>query len=125
MRARAAEYHPRTTFHTASPGTWVNRVSHHTSRSGWALLTIPSYGTPDGFPKRCRLLAERCFELGVIHREGFLELVEHLDRLTDARVEKTHRPQQDLRCCLDTCWLANFLEDHLHEPARCERLGAG
>src|SRR5215208_4881308 len=103
----------------------VNRVSHHTSRSGWALLTVPSYSTLDGFPKRRRLLAERLFELGVIHHEGFLKLVEHLDRLADSWVEKTHSPQQHLRCSLDACWLADFLEDHLHEPARCERLGAG
>src|SRR5215204_4336404 len=103
----------------------VNRVSHHPSRSGWALLTVPSYGALDGFPKRRRLLAERLFELGVIHHEWFLELVEHLDRLADSWVEKTHSPQQHLRCRLDACRLADFFEDHLHELARCERLGAG
>ena len=90
------------TFSTASRllGTRVNRisrrapgrarkVSRHTSRSGWALLTVPPYSTLDGFPERCRLVAELSLEPGVIYDERFLELVEHLDRLADGRVEET------------------------------------
>src|SRR5215212_11352195 len=106
-----------------APTTYVPLI--HTSRSGRALLSVPPYGTPDGFPKRRRLLAERLFELGVIHHEWLLELVEHLDRLADARVEKTYSPEHDLRSRLHACWLADLLEDHLHELARCERLWAG
>jgi hypothetical protein len=85
---------------TPLPGNSVNRirrrapgrarkVSHHTSVSGRALLTVPAYGTLDGLPEWRRLLAELPFEPGVIYDERFLELVEHLDRLADARVEKT------------------------------------
>src|SRR5215207_11776105 len=96
-----------------------------TSRSGCALLTVPPYGTLDGFPERCGVVAECSREVGVIYDERFLELVEHLDRLAQGRVEETNSPQQDLGCRLDACWLADFLEDHLHELARCECLGAG
>src|SRR5215212_8723844 len=106
-----------------APTTYVPLI--HTSRSGRTLLSVPPYATLDGFPKRRRLLAERLFELGVIHHEWFLELVEHLDRLADSWVEKTHSPQHHLRCRLDACRLADFFEDHLHELARCERLGGG
>src|SRR5215216_1732667 len=110
-----------TTPAAKAPTTYVPLI--HTSRSGRTLLSVPLYATLDGFPKRRRLLAERLYELGVIHHEGLLELVEHLDRLADSWVEKTHSPQHDLRCRLDACWLAHLLEDHLHELASSERLG--
>jgi hypothetical protein len=71
-----------------APGR-ARRVSHHTSRSGRSLLTIPPYSTLDGFSKRRRLLTELPLEPGAIYDERFLELVEHLDRLADARVEQT------------------------------------
>src|SRR5215212_130156 len=74
-----------------APTTYVPLI--HTSHSGRALLSVPPYATLDGFPKRRRLLAERLFELGAIHHEWFLELVEHLDRLADSWVEKTHSPR--------------------------------
>src|SRR5215210_1399483 len=96
-----------------APTTYVPLI--HTSRSCWALLSVPPYATLDGFPKRRRLLAEGLFELGVIYHEGLLKLVEHLDRLADSRVEKTYSPQQDLRCRLQAYRLADLLEDHLHE----------
>src|SRR5687768_4457231 len=89
------------------------RVSHHTSRSCRALLTVPAHGTLDGFSKRCRLLAELPLEPGIIYDERFLELVEHLKYFAHSRVEKTHRPQQDLRCRLHACRLADLLEDYL------------
>jgi hypothetical protein len=101
------------------------RVSHHTSRSCRALLTVPAHGTLDGFSKRCRLLAELPLEPGVIYDERFLELVEHLKYFAQSRVEETHGPQQNLRCRLHACWLAHFLEDHLHKLACCDGLGAG
>jgi hypothetical protein len=72
-----------------SARTGTGRISHHTSRSGRALLTVPPHSTLDGFSKRRRSLAERPLEPGVIYDERFLELVEHLDRLADARVEQT------------------------------------
>src|SRR5829696_1553730 len=68
----------------------VNRVSHHTSRSGWVLLSVPLHGLPDGLLEWCGVLSERLFELGVIYHEGLLKLVEHLDRLADSWVEKTY-----------------------------------
>src|SRR5215211_8119871 len=79
-----------------APTTYVPLI--HTSRSGRALLSVPPYATLDGFPKRRRLLAKGLFEFGVIHHEGFLKFVEHLDRLAHSRVEKPYCPQQDLRC---------------------------
>ncbi len=69
-----------------APGR-ARRVSRHTSRSGRALLSVPSYSTLDGFPERRGMLAELPLEPGVIYDEWFLELVEHLDRLADSRVE--------------------------------------
>src|SRR5215208_5368090 len=66
--------------------------------SGRTLAAVPAYRLAYRRLQRRRLLAERLFELGVIHHEGLLELVEHLDRLADSRIDKTHRPQQDLRC---------------------------
>src|SRR3712207_8943622 len=90
-------------------------VCRYTSRSGWALVAVPPYGTPDGFSQRRRSLAELSLESGVIYDEWFLELVEHLDRLAQGRVEDAQGSEQDLRCRLDACWLANLLEDHLHE----------
>src|SRR5215213_1920996 len=121
------------TFRTVSPGTSVNRirrrapgracrVSRHASCSSRARLTIPPYGTLDGFPEWCRLLAEGSREVGGIQDERFLELVAHLDRLANDRVEQTYSPQQELRWRLHACWLAGFLEDHLYELARRDRL---
>src|SRR5215207_5311952 len=95
-----------------------------TSRSGCALLTVPPYSTLDGFPERCGVVAECSREVGGIQDERFLELVEHLDRLANDRVEQTYSPQHNLGWRLEACWLANLLEDHLHELARCDRLGA-
>src|SRR5215217_9035652 len=92
---------------------------------GRTLAAVPAHRLAYRRLQRRGLLAERLLELGVIHHEGFLELVEHLDRLADSRVEKTHSPKHDLRCRLEACWLAHLLEDHLHEPARRERLGTG
>src|SRR5215212_649243 len=93
--------------------------------SGRTLAVVPSHRVAYRLLERRGGLAERLFELGVIYHEGFLELVEHLDRLANDRVEQTYSPQQELRWRLDACWLANLLEDHLHELARRECLGAG
>src|SRR5215203_243472 len=99
-------------------GSWTNI-------SGRTLAAVPANSSAYRLLERRGLLAKRLLELGVIHHEGFLELVKHLDHLAHARVEKTHSPKHDLRCRLDARRLADLLEDHLHEPACRERLGTG
>src|ERR671917_2759567 len=89
-----------------------------------AVLAVPSHGLPYGLSKWCGVVAEGSREVGVVHDERFLELVEHLDRLAQGRVEETQDLQQDLRCRLDACRLADLLEDHLYKLARRDRLGA-
>src|SRR5829696_8866131 len=103
---------------SAELGTWMN-ISVRTPGA------VPSDGLAYRLLERRGIIAERLFELGVIYDKGFLELVEHLDHLAHSRVEKTHRPEQDLGCRLDACRLADFLKDRLDEPARRDRLGAG
>src|SRR5215217_2737657 len=102
---------------TSLLGGWMNI-------SGRTLAAVPAYRLAYRLLQRRGVLTERLFELGVIYHKWFLKLVEHLDYLAHSRVEKTHSPKQDLRCRLQACWLAHLLEDHLNEPARCERLGA-
>jgi hypothetical protein len=77
-------------------GSWMNI-------SGRTRAAVPPHRVAYRLLERRGVLAECPFELGVIYHEGFLELVEHLDRLAASRVEKTHRPQQDLRCRLHAC----------------------
>src|SRR5215212_5882825 len=111
-----------------NPGREVRRISllgSWTNISGRTLAAVPAYRLAYSLLQRRRVLAECLLELGVIHHEGFLELVEHLDHLADSRVEKTYSPKQDLRCSLDAYRLAHLLEDHLHELARRGRFGAG
>src|SRR5918997_6522109 len=99
-------------------GSWANI-------SGSTLAAVPSHRLAYRLLERRGVQTERLLELGVIHHAGFLELVEHLDSLPDPRVEKTYRPQQDLRRSLDSCRLAYLGEDRLHELAGRDRPGAG
>src|SRR5919107_85059 len=87
-----------------------------------AVLAVPSHGLPYGLSKWCCVVAEGSREVGVVHNERFLELVEHLHHLVQGRVKETHCPQHDLRYRLDACRLADLLEDHLYDLARRDRL---
>src|SRR5215203_1203949 len=100
-------------------------ISGRASSPPRAVLAVPSHGLPYGLLEWCGVVAEGSREVRVVHDERLLELVEHLDRLAQRGVEETQCPQQDLRCRLDACWLADLLEDHLHELARLDRRGAG
>src|SRR5918998_1489404 len=99
-------------------GSWTNI-------SGSTLAAVPAHRLCYRLSEWGGVFAERLLELGVVHHEVFLELVEHLDGLADPRVEQAYGPQQDLRRSLDSCRLAYLGEDRLHEPARRDRLGAG
>src|SRR5215203_4791085 len=61
----------------------------HTSVSGRALLTVPSYGLPYGLPERRSVVAEGSREGRVIHNERLFELVEHLDYLALRRIKES------------------------------------
>src|SRR5215213_7971960 len=84
------------------PRTWVNI-------SGRTLAAVPSHCLAYRLLQRRGVPTECPLELGVIYHKWFLKLVEHLDYLAHFRVEKTHRPQQDLRCCLQAGRLAYLL----------------
>src|SRR5688572_22663421 len=58
--------------------------------SAWTRVvgSVPTYGLPYGFLERRGLDAEGFREVGVVHDERLLELVEHLDRLAQGRVEE-------------------------------------
>src|SRR5215211_4812937 len=124
-KEQATQADSRTSWNPPREGRRTHLLDTWMNISARTLGAVPSHRMAYRLPERRGVLAKRLFELGVIDHERFLELVEHLDHLTHSRIEKTHRPQQDLRCRLDACRLANFLENHLHELARCERLGAG
>src|SRR5215210_472744 len=96
-----------------------------TNSSGHPLAAVPPYRVAYGLLEGRGALTERPLEPGVVHDEGFLELVEHLYRLADSRIEHSYGPEQDLRCRLDARRLADLLEDHPYELARRDRLGAG
>src|SRR5215217_2947714 len=113
-KEQATQADSRTSWNPPREGRRTHLLDTWMNISARTLGAVPSHR-----------MAKRLLELGVIDHERFLELVEHLDHLTHSRIEKTHRPQQDLRCRLDACRLANFLENHLHELTCCERLGAG
>src|SRR5215212_717018 len=101
--------------HPANGLRRMHLLSSWTNISGQRLATIPSHRLAYRLLQRRDVLAELPLELGLIYHEWFLELVEHLDQLPHSGIEKTHRPQQDLRCSLDACRLANLLEDYLNE----------
>jgi hypothetical protein len=60
-----------------------------TSLPGRALVAVPPHRMPDGLPKRRSVVAECSREGGVIHDERLFELVEHLDRLAQHRIEES------------------------------------
>src|ERR671917_35506 len=99
-------------------GSWTNI-------SGSTLAAVPAHRLCYRLSQWDGVLAERLLELGVVHHEGFLELVEHLDGLADPRVEQAYRPQQDLRRRLEACRPADLLGDRLNELARRDGLGIG
>src|SRR5918998_5175252 len=99
-------------------GSWTNI-------SGSTLAAVPAHRLCYRLSQWGGVLAERPLKLGVVHHEGFLELVEHLDGLADPRVEQTYGPQQDLRRHLEACRPADLLGDRLNELARRDGLGIG
>src|SRR5215211_4738223 len=54
-----------------------------------ALVTVPPHRTPDRLPERRSVVAEGSREGGMIHNECLFELVEHLDRLAQRRIEES------------------------------------